>query len=365
MCLGLLASCGPTESKVPAPEVSRASKSSALTTISVPVLKWVGSTGACLGDCGTGPDYACSNSSGWNNGEKFFMDPLPNGGVVVGVEARVYGRLTNGVSVLDIPVELNGFRLGSYTSLKEGCGGTCEPPKQVFFSDSNGVPGYAYGGTNRLKLQVPSGSSVYCVSHAELLLTVAEPRIAVSPFELSFGNQKPGTISAPKVVTVRNVGEAPLHVTAGSTIGPFSLQSSSSVPFTLQPGEVMSLPVSFFPNAVGAATGTLNLISNDSTRPSVTVALSGTGVASAVDVSPTSHDFGEQLVGTTSPARTVTVLNRGSAPLQVHAVSISAPFTVTSSGPFTLAPGESLGSPGGVRPLCRGGSHGHPDPLHR
>ena len=41
------------------------------------------------------------------------------------------------------------------------------------------------------------------------------------------------------------------------------------------------------------------------------IALTGTGTAPAVTLSPTSLTFGDQLLGTTSPAQTVTLTNSG------------------------------------------------------
>ena len=341
MCLGLLTACEPTESKVPAPEVSRASQSSALTTLVVP-LKWSGSGGSstCTSICGSG-EYACSNTTAWNSGQKPFVDPVPSGGVVVKVEARVYGNLTGGPSEAIIPVELNGVSLGTYTSFRKPCGEICDAPQLVSSGNSNGIPGYVYGGTNLLKLQViGSGSSIYCVSHAELVLTVAEPRIQVSPLALNFGNQKPGTTSTAQKVTVTNVGDAVLRIDAASITGPFSV-AAPAMPLSIPPGGVTDLAVSFSPTAVGSATGTLSLKSNDSTNPQVVVTLTGTGVAAAADVSPTAIDFGEQRVDTKSAPRTVLVRNAGSTTLTVSAVSINGPFAINSTDSFLVAPNET------------------------
>ncbi|MDX9767524.1 MAG: choice-of-anchor D domain-containing protein [Ectothiorhodospiraceae bacterium] len=65
-------------------------------------------------------------------------------------------------------------------------------------------------------------------------------------------------------------------------------------------------------------------------------------LAPAVDLDPTSLDFGDQQVGTTSDAGEVTLSNPGAADLTVSGLSVVGPFTLThdcGTLPFTLAPG--------------------------
>jgi trimeric autotransporter adhesin len=57
----------------------------------------------------------------------------------------------------------------------------------------------------------------------------------------------------------------------------------------------------------------------------------GSAAAPEVSVSPTSLNFGNQTVFTTSAPQTVTVNNNGSAPLIVTSVSVSGPFTSTQN----------------------------------
>lgn len=69
----------------------------------------------------------------------------------------------------------------------------------------------------------------------------------------------------------------------------------------------------------------------------------GSAAAPEVSVSPTSLNFGNQTVFTTSGPQTVTVNNNGSAPLTVTNVSVSGPFTSTQNclGQSPIAAGSS------------------------
>jgi hypothetical protein len=74
------------------------------------------------------------------------------------------------------------------------------------------------------------------------------------------------------------------------------------------------------------------------------VALTGQGVAPVVGLSTSWLSFPDQRVGTTSTAKTVTVRNKGDAPLTISSISISGDFAQTSTcplGPSTLAAGAS------------------------
>jgi MYXO-CTERM domain-containing protein len=135
-------------------------------------------------------------------------------------------------------------------------------------------------------------------------------------------------------VTVANTGDANLQIVSVSVTGPFSVTPSG--PFTLAPGTSQGLSVKFSPTALGAFTGVLTLSSNDEANPNVSVTLTGQGVASAADVSPSSISFGEQGVGTASAPRTVMIRNVGDASFQISPV-VTGPL----AGSFSVTPSSS------------------------
>jgi uncharacterized repeat protein (TIGR01451 family) len=144
------------------------------------------------------------------------------------------------------------------------------------------------------------------------------PAVGVSPSSVSFGDQQLGSTSAPQTVTISNtaaggsqslmLGQVTL---GGSNPGDFRLDNSCSNA-SLTPGGSCTVDISFSPTVLGSRSATLSVPSNATSSPTM-VELLGTGTASipppAVGVSPSSIDFGDQLVGSTSGAHPVTVTN--------------------------------------------------------
>src|SRR5262249_4418283 len=94
---------------------------------------------------------------------------------------------------------------------------------------------------------------------------------------------------------------------------------------------VCTIQVTFTPTAGGARNGSLT-VNLGSSAPSLTANLSGQGRVVVASASPTSLSFGNQLLGATSAAQTVTVTGDGTAtPLQISSVSITGDYAQTSA----------------------------------
>ncbi|MCX7751032.1 MAG: choice-of-anchor D domain-containing protein, partial [Candidatus Bipolaricaulota bacterium] len=162
------------------------------------------------------------------------------------------------------------------------------------------------------------------------------PAIAVNPTSHSFGSVVVGQEGPPLTVTVQNVGCANLLVgtasLTGANLGEFEIRSDSVSGQTIPAGGSRTLQVVFKPTSTGAKAATLRIPSSDPQNPVVTVALSGTGVAPQISVTPLAHDFGAVLVGQESSSLTVTVSNEGSAPLSVGLVTLGG----THPGEFAI-----------------------------
>jgi hypothetical protein len=108
----------------------------------------------------------------------------------------------------------------------------------------------------------------------------------VLPGSLGFGSVATGA-TVTQTVAVSNTGETTLDVTganiSGSGASEFSLVSQQNLcPAQLAPGASCTMQVQLAPSYLGAASATLTLNSdNASTKPTVDVALSGTGVTPA------------------------------------------------------------------------------------
>ena len=168
-------------------------------------------------------------------------------------------------------------------------------------------------------------------------------KLAVSPTSLTFGNQNTGSTSATKTVTVSNTGTAALNVTGitNSNTTDFVL-TAASTPFNIAAGGSQTFTVAFKPGSAGAKTATISIASNGG---NATVGATGTGVAPpqpVLGVSPTSLSFGNQTLGSTSAAKTVTISNTGTGTLNITGIS-------SSNAEFAF-------SPASISPIAAGGS---------
>jgi sugar lactone lactonase YvrE/P pilus assembly chaperone PapD len=174
------------------------------------------------------------------------------------------------------------------------------------------------------------------------VMSQGAPDIDVTPTSLDFGSVAVGQ-SKDLMLTVRNTGTTPLTVSSITSSNMQFSAPSPLTPFKLVAGAQQSVTVRFAPTAGGTTNGTLTINSNDPDEAMVSVAVTGSGMAAAVqdiDVTPTSLDFGSVTVGQ-SKDLTVTVRNTGNATLTVNsATSNNQQFSVTSpSTPFTVNAG--------------------------
>jgi hypothetical protein len=130
--------------------------------------------------------------------------------------------------------------------------------------------------------------------------TGTAPGITPNPSAVTFGDQLLGTQSATQALTVTNSGTAPLIINGvtitGTNSADFGFASAftpptQANPITVTPGNFTTIPLTFKPSGQGTRSGTLAIIGNASAN----VTLSGTGVAPAISVTPTTVSFGNQL----------------------------------------------------------------------
>ena len=159
-----------------------------------------------------------------------------------------------------------------------------------------------------------------------------------SPSSLLFANQVVNTTSNAQPVTLSATGNTCLKVTLAIT-GDFA--QSNTCGAGLPAGQSCIVNVIFTPSTTGTRTGALSL------NGIASVSLSGTGIIPATaSVSPASINFGSLVVGTESPAQTVTVTNTGGSTLHINSLLVSGDpdfFTLTNNcvGGPGVAPGGS------------------------
>lgn len=166
------------------------------------------------------------------------------------------------------------------------------------------------------------------------------PIATLSPATLDFGNQVLNTTSASQQINVTNSGTAGLSISGISASGDFV--QTNTCGSSLAAGATCVVNVTFTPTALNSRTGTVSIADNASGSPQ-TAGLSGTGVAAtaAASLAPTNLNFGNQVVGSSSPAQAVKLSNSGSAVLNISSVTPSGDYSQTNNCGSSLATGAN------------------------
>ena len=164
-------------------------------------------------------------------------------------------------------------------------------------------------------------------------------RINVNPGSLVFPPTVTGVTSAYSLVTVTNVGNAPVQMNSATISGAdFKIYYSSCDSVILSVGGyACNVYVQFQPTTTGLRTGTLTLADNATGNPH-TLALSGTGVDpnNSFQLSQNSITFGNQPTNTTSGATLVYLVNQGSTPVTTTTVTPVGDFLVNGCANTTV-----------------------------
>lgn len=214
-----------------------------------------------------------------------------------------------------------------------------------------------------------TGSTVTLAGHLRQLQiqcgstsTALPPQVGVDPASVDFGDQQVGSISAPQTVTVTNsaasgsdsllIGQISL---AGLNPTAFGFGSDTCSGATLAPQASCTVDVVFQPMGSGSQSANLSVPSNAASSPD-SVTLTGNATSPpqipppTLGANPSPLSFGNQLVGSTSAAQTVTITNTapaGSQSLLTTPPSIggtnAADFSISSDTctMAVLAPGQS------------------------
>ena len=198
-------------------------------------------------------------------------------------------------------------------------GGVSCSVRVAFAPSSSG----ALNGNLRITSDAPSSPDDVSLSGTGI---GQEPAVTLDPVTLAFGDQAVNDTSPAQAVTVTNSGNAPLNFSdIRIPNGQFQIASGGDACTTSAPveaGNSCTVYVVFAPTTAGNKTESLRLESNAPGSPH-TVALTGRGVRVELTVSPSTLDFDDQLVNTTSTAQTVTVTNTGTSAVDITGVTLT------------------------------------------
>jgi hypothetical protein len=144
--------------------------------------------------------------------------------------------------------------------------------------------------------------------------------------------------------TVTNTGGAAVTISQLGISGTGYSLSGITAPVTLTAGQSATFSVTFTPASAASVSGNVTISSNAS-NPTLTIPLSGTGVApGALGSNPTSLSFGSVTVGS-NQSLSETVTNTGGSSVTISQVGIAgAGFSVSGiTTPVTLTAGQSVG----------------------
>jgi hypothetical protein len=152
-------------------------------------------------------------------------------------------------------------------------------------------------------------------------------------YELAFSAQQLRTFSQRQTTNILNVGNAPLAVAGIVVEGDFIY--NSFCPPVLQPGAACIVQIVFSPTAVGPCVGRLVVVDAATSR-SYALSLRGHGAAPVSYFTPTTVDFGDVALASTSRRQSVELANLGDWPLTVGLPCVVGPraseFSLDVSG---------------------------------
>jgi hypothetical protein len=196
-------------------------------------------------------------------------------------------------------------------------------------------------GTFNATVSITSNASD---SSASLALTgtgTASGQLGLSPPSKSFGGVTVGTQSA-QTVTLTNNSASTVNISQASVSGTGFKLSGITAPVALNAAQSTTFTVTFAPLATGSASGSVT-ITSDAPNPTLSMALSGTGLAlGALGANPTSLNFGTVQTNT-HQALSETLTNTGGTSVTISQVAVSGTgFSLSGiTTPATVAAGQT------------------------
>jgi len=306
-----------------------------------------------LSDASNSPLAIAITGTGTQTGLTIAPSALTFGNVVAGQSGTQTVRLTNsgsssltinlatvagtgfGISGLSLPTTLNAGQSLSFSAQFAPTAAGAETGSITFTDNSPGSP------------QVLSMVGTGVATNSTLV---------ANPGSEAFGNVATGSNSQ-KSITLTNNGNTSATITAVSATGAGFSAVGLSTPLVLAVNQSTTFTAQFAPTTAGAAAGSI-LITSTASDPTVSVALSGTGVQGNLTANPASINFGSLLVGA-SGSVSVTLTNSGTASVAISSGSASGTgFSMTGLAPSTLSAGQSTSFTAKFSPTTAGSASG-------
>lgn len=219
-------------------------------------------------------------------------------------------------------------------------------------------------GTTTGALTIDSDSSTNATMNVNLS-GIGSPaktaQLSLSAASLTYGDVTVGS-SSMQPLTLTSTGTAAVTIQSATLAGTGFVLSQQNWPLTLNPGQSVTLQVSFEPAVAGTASGTLAIASNSQTNSTATVNLRGTGTVAEspqLSLSTATLGFGNVTEGSTSTIP-LTLSSTGTAAVTIQSITEDgAEFSVSPQTlPMTLSPGGSVTLQVQFAPTTSGGASG-------
>ena len=205
-------------------------------------------------------------------------------------------------------------------------------------------------------------------------------QVTLTPKSVAFGNVQVGKTQALSA-TLSNTGKGAVTITHAAISGQGFALAALRVPFTLNPGQKISIGVRFTPTAGGMNQGTISLVGNTLVRSgridrrrggaitgvsvttlpmTINLPVSGQGAAAGqLAVSPAVLSLGKVKLGSTQTQSAMLTNSGGSIVTVTHATVSGRGFSLSGlTFPLTLGPGQKRGFSVTFTPQSAGASTG-------
>ncbi|MEN9787715.1 MAG: hypothetical protein RLZZ299_2979 [Pseudomonadota bacterium] len=197
-------------------------------------------------------------------------------------------------SVGDAALTVSGLTVsegaGVYTLVTDGVLGTLAPGETRDVTVTYTADGTTFDGVALVQSTDVSDP----LTRVDLLAGVAAPDLVIDPDSVNFGAVDRG-VPATVGVSLRNLGDSPLTVSAMATTDPvFTAVAASALPLVIEAGASVPVDVTFTPDADGAWNGELRVTSDDADGVEVAELFgsSGSQPVAVCDVDPRTLTIG-------------------------------------------------------------------------
>jgi len=192
---------------------------------------------------------------------------------------------------------------------------------------------------NRISaLEITSDAST-ALDFISLFGSATPSPLTLSPIALNFGSVQLGSTST-LPLQITNTSATAVTFNALTLTGDYAATGDCPINNTLAPTTTCTEQIAFTPTQTGTRTGTVAISTSLSTLP-INVPLTGIGIQSHLQITPSALNFGSIAVGASSN-QTLTLANTGTATVNNLTLTIAGGFAITvPCGTTTLAPNAS------------------------